>query len=46
MTKLIEAWPMSIAAVQLDWGSADISKLQVTFSYRYYEQVRNVVPTT
>ena len=33
---------MSIAAVQLDWGSADMSKLQVTFAYRYYEQIRSV----
>ena len=37
-TKLIEAWPLSIAGVQLDWGSEDYSKLQVTFAYRYYIQ--------
>mgnify|MGYP003626496539 CR=1 FL=1 len=41
-TTMKEAWPINIAAVQLDWGSADMSKLQVTFSYRYYEQIRSV----
>ena len=37
-TKLIEAWPMVISPVQLDWGSSDFAKLNVTFAYRYYEQ--------
>jgi len=44
-TKLIEAWPMSISAVQLDWGSSDMSKLQVQFVYRYYEQVKLPIQT-
>ena len=37
-TKLIEAWPSVISPVQLDWGSSDFAKLNVTFTYRYYEQ--------
>jgi hypothetical protein len=37
-TKLIEAWPSIISPVQLDWGSSDFAKLNVTFAYRYYEQ--------
>jgi hypothetical protein len=37
-TTLIEAWPMIISPVQLDWGSSDFAKLNVTFTYRYYEQ--------
>ena len=37
-TKLIEAWPKTISPVQLDWGSSDFAKLNVTFTYRYYEQ--------
>jgi len=41
-TTMKEAWPINIAAIQLDWGSADMSKLQVTFAYRYYEQIRSV----
>ena len=36
-TKLIEAFPLTISPIQLDWGSDDISKLNVTFTYRYYE---------
>jgi hypothetical protein len=36
-TTLIEAWPINMAAVALDWGSSEISKLNVTFAYRYYE---------
>ena len=36
-TTLIEAWPINMAAVALDWGSNDITKLNVTFAYRYYE---------
>ena len=41
MTSLIEAWPMSIAAIQLDWSSEEITKLNVSFTYRYYEQIKN-----
>lgn len=37
-TKLIEAWPSVISPIQLDWGSSDFAKLNVTFTYRYYEQ--------
>ena len=36
-TKLIEAFPINISPVQLDWSSGEISKLNVTFTYRYYE---------
>ena len=36
-TKLIEAFPLTISPIQLDWGSDDMSKLNVTFTYRYYE---------
>ena len=36
-TKLIEAFPITISPVQLDWGTDDISKLNITFTYRYYE---------
>ena len=36
-TTLIEAFPINISPVQLDWSSGDISKLNVTFTYRYYE---------
>ena len=34
---MIEAFPINISPVQLDWSSGDISKLNVTFTYRYYE---------
>ena len=40
-TTLLEAWPSVISPVQLDWASSDFAKLNVTFTYRYYEQ-RNV----
>jgi hypothetical protein len=40
-TRLIEAWPINMAAVALDWGSSEISKLNVTFAYRYYEHDEN-----
>jgi len=36
-TTLIEAFPINISPVQLDWGADEISKLSVTFTYRYYE---------
>ena len=36
-TTLIEAFPINISPVQLDWSSGEISKLNVTFTYRYYE---------
>jgi hypothetical protein len=42
-TKLIEAFPLTISPVQLDWGTDDISKLNVTFTYRYYEHTNNTV---
>ena len=45
ITSLKEAWPISIAAIALDWGSADLVKLGVTFSYRYYEQVKVPIQT-
>ena len=45
ITTLKEAWPISMAAVQLDWGSTDMSKLGVTFTYRYYEQVKIPIQT-
>lgn len=36
-TKLIEAYPLSISPVQLDWSSNDFTKLNITFTFRYYE---------
>lgn len=35
-TKLIEAYPISLNALDLDWGSSDIHKVDATFAYRYY----------
>ena len=42
-TTLIEAFPINISPVQLDWSSGDISKLNVTFTYRYYEHTNGTV---
>lgn len=36
-TKLIEAFPLSIAPIQLDWGQDEFTKLSITFTFRYYE---------
>ena len=33
---LIEAYPKSIGAIQLDYNSKDIMKLSVNFTYKYY----------
>ena len=44
-TKLIEAFPLSTAAIQLDWSSEEFSKLQVNFAYRYYEKEKIGVQT-
>lgn len=35
-TKLIEAYPISIAPISLDWSSDEIAKLNVQFAFRYY----------
>ena len=35
-TKLIEAYPISIAPVNLDWSSDEVAKLNVQFAFRYY----------
>lgn len=35
--KLYEAFPKTIGAISLDYSARDIMKLNVTFSYRYYE---------
>ena len=38
-TKLLEAYPFSIALLNLSWESEALQKLQVQFQYRYYEQL-------
>ena len=35
-TKLIEAYPISIAPISLDWSSDEVAKLNVQFAFRYY----------
>jgi len=37
-TKLIEAYPIQVAPVSLSWASDAIPRINVTFTYRYYEQ--------
>lgn len=38
-TRLLEAYPFSIALLNLSWESEALQKLQVQFQYRYYEQL-------
>ena len=38
-TRLLEAYPLSIALLNLSWESSSLHKLQVEFQYRYYEQL-------
>ncbi len=37
--KLWEAYPVSVAPLQANWGDDNIHRLQVTMTYRYWEQV-------
>jgi hypothetical protein len=37
--KLIEAYPIAITQMDLDWANQDYHKLSVTFTYRYWEVV-------
>lgn len=36
MVKLFDAYPKSIAPIQLDYGAKDVAKLSVTFNYKYH----------
>ena len=38
VTRLIEAYPISLALLNLSWESEAVQKLQVQFQYRYYER--------
>lgn len=37
LVKLKNAYPKAISAIQLDYASKDVMKLQVTMTYKYYE---------
>jgi hypothetical protein len=39
-TELLEAYPLSIALMNLSWESQELQKLQVQFQYRYYKQLQ------
>ena len=39
-TTLIEAYPLSVSPLTLSWASAELQKLSVSFSYRYYRQTQ------
>lgn len=41
---LREAYPKTVSAVQLDYNSKDVMKLQVTFNYRYHINNKLVSP--
>lgn len=43
--ELREAYPKTIAAVQLDHNSKDVMKLQVTFNYKYHINAQQVSPS-
>ena len=34
--KLFECYPKSVSPIQMDYGSKDIMKVQVSFNYRYW----------
>jgi len=42
---LREAYPKTIAAIQLDHNSKDVMKLQVTFNYKYHINKQKVSPS-
>lgn len=44
-TTLIEAYPLIVSPVSLDWGTSDIAKLNVSFAYRNYEHEKPVEPS-
>jgi len=37
--KMVEAYPILIGEISMDWGSNDVAKLTVTFAYRNYQFV-------
>lgn len=39
--KLMEAYPLSIAPISMNWGSDEMARLQVTFGYKNYKVVFN-----
>lgn len=43
-TKIYEAYPKTIAAINLDHNSKDLVKLQVTFNYKYHINERALSP--
>ena len=45
-TTLHEAYPKKIDPIQLDYGSTDIMRMTVSFTYRYYTQVWGDKETT
>lgn len=40
--KLVECYPKTISAIQLDYAAKDIMKLNVTFTYRYWRKLEDV----
>lgn len=38
---LIQAYPIFISGVAMEWGSEDVAKMTVTFAYKYYKAVFN-----
>ena len=33
---LVDAWPMAVAQIELDYAGTDVASFAVTFSYQYY----------
>ena len=42
--KLLEAYPLQIAPLPLNWGSDELHKLSVTFAYNRYESEKKSLP--
>lgn len=42
--KLIEAYPIQIAPLPLNWASDDLHRLSVTFAYNRYESEKKRLP--
>ena len=40
--KMVGAWPSSVGAVTLDYGTADVAQFPVTFTYQYFVVDRGV----
>ena len=45
VTEVFEAYPKSIAAINLDNNSKEVAKLQVTFNYKYHENFKYSSPS-